>query len=296
MQLMKARDIAERASSPSGAPVIPPAAQSGTRPPAATVADIVDSEVLAGFRVWRVWIILGWNDIRQRYRRSVLGPFWITLSMGVFILMLGVIYSHLFHMQLGTYLPFLSAGYIIWGLVSTIANESCLAFHESAQLIKQIKLPYTIYIQRVVWRNFIVFLHTVVIYIPVAAYFRVPLGLTSLLALPGLFLLIVNVTWAAMVLAIVSTRYRDVQPIVATVIQLAMFATPIMWPKSALGGAAIVADINPIYHLIAVVREPLLDTAPALLSWLVVCGFAVAGPALAIGLLVSKSRRLVFWL
>jgi ABC-type polysaccharide/polyol phosphate export permease len=118
----------------------------------------------------------------------------------------------------------------------------------------------------------------------------------TFLAIPGLFFVIVNVIWVAAALAIVSTRYRDIQPIIGTIVQLMMFATPIMWPVTSLGNATIVAEANPIYHLIEVVRAPMLGSAPELRSWLVACGLAVAGSLLAAGLLVSKSRRIVFWL
>jgi ABC-type polysaccharide/polyol phosphate export permease len=261
-----------------------------------TAADIVAAEIIDGFRAWRVWTILGWDDIRQRYRRSILGPFWITLSMGIFILLLGVIYGRLFHVNLSTYMPYLSVGYIVWGFIAAVTNDSCGAFHEGARIIKQIKLPYMTYVCRVVYRNFIVFLHTIVIFIPIAIYFRVTPDLNAFLAIPGLLLVVVNATWVAAAIAIFNTRYRDVQPIVGTAVQLMMFVTPIMWPMSSLGNATIVAEINPIYHLIEIVRGPMLGTAPELRSWLVACGLAVAGSLLTAGLLVSKSRRIVFWL
>ena len=124
---MNVRDTAEGAVSPNEAPVARPAAEPAPFPQTIG-ASVVDSEVLVGFRAWRVWVVLGWNDIRQRYRRSVLGPFWITLSMGIFILMLGIIYSRLFHTPIGTYLPFLSVGYIIWGFISSVTNEAALLF------------------------------------------------------------------------------------------------------------------------------------------------------------------------
>jgi ABC-type polysaccharide/polyol phosphate export permease len=149
---------------------------------------------------------------------------------------------------------------------------------------------------RVMWRNFIVFLRTIVIFVPVAIYFQIKPDLTMLLALPGLFLVVINAIWVATALAIFSTRYRDIQPIVVTIVQLAMFATPIMWPVSSLGNATIVAEINPVYHLIEIVRGPMLGAAPELRSWAVACGLAVVGSLLAAGLLVSKSRRIVFWL
>ena len=219
-----------------------------------TAAYIISTEILAGFRAWPVWMVMSWDDIRQRYRRSVLGPFWITLSMGVFILILSIIYSRLFHTPLEHYMPFLTVGYIVWGFISSTTSEACNVFYESAGIIKQIKLPYSIYVMRVVWRNFIVFLHTIVIFIPVAIYFKVMPTPMTLLALPGLLLVLLNQVWVTIVLGIFSTRYRDMLPIIVTVIQLMMFATPIMWMVGSAENLQLVADANPAYHLIEIVR------------------------------------------
>jgi ABC-type polysaccharide/polyol phosphate export permease len=239
---------------------------------------------------------MGWDDILQRYRRSVIGPFWITLSMGITILVLGVIYSRLFHAELQSYLPYLTVGLVVWGFISAAASDSCIAFIDASRIIKQIKLPYSVYILRVVWRNFIIFLHTIVIFIPVAIVFKIEPKLAMLYEIPGLLLVCVNLIWLTTVIAILSTRYRDIQPIVGTTISLAMFATPIMWTVSALGDDKIVAEVNPIYHLIEIARAPLLGMAPEPQSWLVACGLAVVGSALAIALMVRASRRIVFWL
>src|SRR5262249_17078475 len=256
----------------------------------------IDRDLLAGVRGWRLWTMLGWNDIRQRYRRSLLGAFWITISMAVFITLLGVIYSHIFKIELKSYLPYLALGYIVWGFISTTTGESFISFQESERIIRQIRLPYALYVFRVVWRNFIVFLHTIVIFVPIAIIFDVRPGFTSLLALPGLALVYVNQAWLTLSLAILCTRYRDVQQIVGTGIQIMLFATPIMWPISALGPPLISAYVNPLYHMMEVVRAPMLGDAPSALSWLVVIACAIVGWTIAILLLRRATRRLVFWL
>ncbi len=260
------------------------------------IAEVVSREFIAGFRASQIWGMLGWDDIRQRYRRSVLGPIWITLSMGVFTLLLGVIYAELFHIDVATYLPYLSLGYIIWGFISQTTNESCRAFQEGERILKQIKLPYGVYVLRVVWRNVIVFFHTIIIYVPIAIIFDVKPSLYSLLALPGLLLIYINQVWISFTLAILCSRYRDVLQVVSTFIQIMLFATPIMWPRSSLVKAAWIADINPLYHWIELVRAPILGQDPALLSWVVSIATAVGGTCIAFLLLARASRRLVFWI
>jgi ABC-type polysaccharide/polyol phosphate export permease len=258
--------------------------------------DMVSREFVAGFRASQIWGMLGWDDIRQRYRRSVLGPIWITLSMGVFTLLLGVIYAELFHIDVATYLPFLSLGYIVWGFISQTTNESCRAFQEGERILKQIKLPYAVYVLRIVWRNVIVFFHTIVIYIPIAIIFAVKPNLYSLLALPGLLLIYVNQVWISFTLAILCSRYRDVLQVVSTAIQIMLFATPIMWPRESLGKSTWIADINPLYHWIELVRAPILGHVPGLLSWAVSIATAIVGTGIALALLNRAARRLVFWI
>jgi ABC-type polysaccharide/polyol phosphate export permease len=260
-----------------------------------TLLDAAERDLLSAFKAWPLWTMLGWNDIRQRYRRSTLGPLWITLSMAVFIGVLGVIYSRIFHVDVAAYLPFLTAGYITWGFISAVINESCGAFQEGERIIRQIRLPYGLYVFRGVWRNFIVFLHTIVIFIPVALVFQVPLGPVILLVIPGLVILLANLGWIALMLAILATRFRDLQQMVVTVTQIVMFATPIMWPASMLNEAIWIAEVNPIYHLIELIRAPLLGSEPSALSWAVAIGSLVVGWALSLVLLGRASKRVVFW-
>ena len=254
------------------------------------------NDLIDALKAWRLWTMLGWNDIVQRYRRSALGPFWITLSMGIFIVLLGVIYSRIFKMDIAIYLPYVAMGVITWGFISGTIMDSCAAFVDSSGIIKQIRLPYAMYVLRTLWRNLIIVFHTIVLIIPIGLIFQIHVSWVDLLVIPGLILVFVNQVWVGIVLAVLCTRYRDVTQLVATAIQTAVFATPIMWPVSALGGAHFIADINPLYHLIEIVRAPLLGSPPALLSWIVVIGLCVVGYFIAILLLWRGRRRIVYWL
>jgi lipopolysaccharide transport system permease protein len=253
-------------------------------------------DVYLGARASEIWSILGWNDIRQRYRRSVIGPFWITLSTSVLIVALGLIYSQIFKTDIKTYLPYLALGFIVWVFISSATMESCGAFLDSESIIKQIRIPFSVFVFRVVWRNFIVFLHTIVLFVPISVIFGIVPGWIDLLALPGFALVLLNQVWIGIILATLSARYRDVPQIVGAVTQVAIFATPIMWPVSALGGHTFIAEINPLHHMIDIVRGPLIGELPALLSWLVALGLNVFDMLLAMALLRRASKRLVYWL
>jgi len=270
--------------------------QSSAPGPVSTFWVAVDQDLFAALREWRLWTTLGWNDIRQKYRRSMIGPFWITISMAIFILILGIVYSRIFHVGVSEYLPFLTVGYITWGFISQTTIESCTAFLEGERIIKQIRLPYAVYVLRVVCRNFIIFLHNAVVFVPVAIIFSVTPRLHGLMVVRGLALLCLNLSWVALSLSILNSRFRDLQQIVTTFVQIMLFVTPIMWPLSTLGDSTYIAEINPLYHLIDIVRSPLLGQTPEISSWLVAIALMFPGSAVSMWLLRRASRRLVFWI
>lgn len=242
-----------------------------------------------------LWATLAWLDIRQRYRRSAIGPFWITISMGAMVAGLGYLYASLFRQRADVYLPFLAAGLIVWALISALIIDSCATFIGSEGSIKQIKAPLSVYVYRVVWRNLIVFAHYVWIYAIVAIAYRVPVGAVTLLALPGLLILILNGVWVALLLGLFCARFRDVPQLVANLVQVVFFITPIMWSADQLAERAVLADINPFYHLIAIVREPLLGQAPMAANWWISIGITTGGCLAAFALFARYRWRIAYW-
>lgn len=253
-------------------------------------------DILSALKMWRLWALLGWNDVRQRYRRSLIGPFWITLSMAIFTVLLGVIYSYLFKTDIRVHLPYVAMGLVAWYFISGTITDSCSAFISGSSIILQIRLPLALHLLRSIWIAFIVLLHTVVLIIPIMMLTPIDLAWVNLLVVPGLALVFLNQLWVAAVIGVLSTRYRDVVQLITTAVQIFMFATPIMYPASALGEAHFVATFNPFYHLVSLIRDPLLGQAPSLLSYEAVVGLCIVGYIAAAYLLGRAKRRLVYWL
>ena len=148
-------------------------------------------DVLAAIRNIKLPLYLSYSDIRQRYRRSSLGPFWITISMGVNIACIGLIFGNLFKTPMEEFLPFLSCGLILWGFISSVINESTVVFPNSQGIIRQLPIPLFVHIERMILRNFFIFLHNLIVlpfvYIFVGKsinfnLFFFPIGLFVLLA------------------------------------------------------------------------------------------------------------------
>ncbi len=249
-----------------------------------------------GLSLWRLAWTLGWFDIRLRYRGSLLGPFWLTLSTAVMVAALGVLYSTLFKMELHDYLPFLALSLVLWQFVSTLVSEACVCFQSAENMIRSVRMPFTLYAMRVIIRNLLVLAHNVLVILVVYAVFNVWPGVHAALVLPGLLLWIVDGMACCYLLGAVCARFRDIPPIVGSVMQIAFFISPIIWkPELLTGSGAAWLPFNPFFTLLEIVRAPMLGAAAPAYVWASALGFS----ALLIGaawMLFARVRgRLSFW-
>ncbi|MGH8605227.1 MAG: ABC transporter permease, partial [Gammaproteobacteria bacterium] len=234
-----------------------------------TVTSRALADLSEGLAQWQLWALLGWQDILQRYRRSLLGPFWLTFSMAIMVIALGILYAKLFRIDIHDYLPFLTLGFLAWGLISGVITEGCTALTAAEPFIKQMKLPFSLHVHRVVWRNLIIFAHNLVVYIGVAIWFGIWPGAVALLLVPGIALILLNGIWVGLLFGMVCARFRDIPQIIASLLQVAFFLTPIIWRPELLGERAAFAHMNPFFHFVELIRAPLLGSAPSQLTWTV---------------------------
>lgn len=252
-------------------------------------------DISRGLRLWRLWSKLGWNDILQRYRRSLLGPLWLTMSMAIMVVALGVVYAQIFRVSLQDFMPFLCVGMLVWGLLSSLLSEAGMLFAGSESFIKQVRLPYSTYVFRFVWTRIIIFAHNFVIYFGILAYFRLWPGGVAIYALPAFAVLVLNGVCAVTTLGILSARFRDIPQIVVSLVQILFLVTPIMWKPELLSGRDALMTFNPVFHLIELVRAPLLGEWPKSTSISAVAAITVINMAVA-GLLFMRFRsRIAYW-
>lgn len=260
------------------------------------------NDLVRGFKQHELWLQLGWQDIKQRYRRSVLGPLWITIATGVMALALGLLYSVLFNIPVAEFLPHITVGLIMWGFIAGCIQEGSHVFIDNEGLIKQLPSALSVHVYRLVWRQTLFLAHNMGIWVILMVVYPRHLGWHLLLAIPAMFLLILNGVWVAMFFGIVSTRFRDIGPLLDSLVQLLFYITPIVWMTSTLtaqGGAvaqrARLAELNPLYHYMEVVRAPLIGAPLPTYHWWVVCGFTVVGLFLALGAMRQWRYRVSYW-
>jgi ABC-type polysaccharide/polyol phosphate export permease len=255
------------------------------------------SDIVAGVAAIEIWGRLGWKENKRRYRRTVFGPFWTTLSLAIFVTALGIVWSNLWKMDPQGYLPYLCSGMLAWVLFSTTCTEACSGIVGYGILIKQLRISYTLLACATVWRNVVVFIHNLIVYVVIFIYAGLSLSWAMLLVVPGFALLCLNALWITLLLGAVCARYRDIQQFVSNLLQISLFLTPIFWSPGQLSGrTAILVNVNPLYHLIAIVRDPLLGKAPDALSWIVTVFAALGGWILTAYLLAKIRHRIAYWI
>ena len=245
-----------------------------------------------------IGLMLGWQDIRQFYRRSVFGQLWITIGMAVTIGAIGIVFGTIFGTPLQVFLPYLASGLIMWGLINGIINEGNLAFIAAEAMIKQLPLPKIVYIVRVVWRNLIVSAHNIVIFPIVILLVGGETSWAIVLWPLGVLLAVASLSGLALFLAIVATRFRDLPQIINAAMTVAFYITPVIWVKDGLVDNEVVnvlVSLNPLYHILQVARLPLIGEFPSVENWIWVV--SSAGIFWVVGLLMFRKfeKRIAYW-
>jgi lipopolysaccharide transport system permease protein len=216
--------------------------------------------------------------------------------MGVMVGSIGLVYGTLFNQPMDEYLPMVGMGFVVWGLIAGILNDACYAYINSANYIRQSDAPLWIYVLQVVWRQIIIFAHNFVIVIAILAVFGIDHPVRLLLFFPGLILLIINLTWMGQLVAILSVRYRDVPQLVASMVQVLFYITPLMWRQQMLTKHTWLITFNPFASFVDIVRSPLLGQFPALSSWITTGVLAIIGWILVMIVTRRTFSRIAYWI
>lgn len=259
---------------------------------ALALGDLVD-----GACVWRPWYVLGVSDLRQRYRRSMLGPFWVTISMGIQAIVMGFLLAFLFKLDVQRYLPFLCISLVTWNFLMNSISDGANCFISMSGVILQVRRPLWTYMMLVLWRNAIIYAHTLPVFIIAAVAYGVYPSSQYLLAPLGLVLLVANVSWIALVAGLLSARFRDVPLLIQSLFSALVWLTPVFYQLDQLGQTSrMIIELNPLTYVMGVARAPFLNEALPLSVWLVALGVAVFGWVLALALFSRTRARVPYWL
>lgn len=254
-------------------------------------------DLTEGLAAWHIWTLLAFNDIRQRYKRSRFGQFWITLSTGIFIAGIGIVYSYLFDRPIETYVPYLSVNIVIWTLLAGIVTDSTGVFTQAGHILGQQAMPKTIFVMRVIVRQLIILAHNLVIIALVYMLFGIVPTPAVVMVVPGLLLSLIASLLTAMAIGLLCTRFRDLPQIIQSLLQVAFFLTPVMWHTDQLGGqASYIVDFNPFAVFLLIVADPLHGQWPGPERYLQALAVIALMGLVAAPLFARFRARIVYWL
>jgi len=255
-------------------------------------------DLLETAQLWRLVWTLSLLDIRLRYRGSVLGPFWLTLSTAVMIAALGFLYSRLFHTDIQTYLPFLSLSLVLWNFLQNMTGDGCTCFTSSESMIRAMRMPLSLHAARVVVRNILVLAHNVIVIVAVFLIMGTVPGIYSFTIVPAFALWVVDGFAISLMLGVLCARFRDIPPIVGSIMQIAFFISPVIWSPTILahrGIGIVLVKWNPFYALLEIMRGPLLGARVDLENWAIALGYSALLLCLAAISFTRARPRIAYW-
>lgn len=259
--------------------------------------EVLVEEARAQVKALKIGLLLGLTDIRLQYRRSSLGPLWLTATVGIQVAVIGILFSRIFSEDLFTYLLYLGVGIVLWNFLVSSLNEAANSIINASQLIKQVALPITAHVYRIVVKNLFLLGHNFLIFLPLYILRGSPPSWWNLAAVIGLALITLNVGWLSVATAMVSARYRDLPAIINGALVVGFYVTPILWTEQQIADTWVswIVLANPMNHLIVAVRNPLLGETIPILSLIFLCAMALAGWVVTLFLVRKKSRMVPFW-
>jgi len=230
------------------------------------------ADMAVGIGQWRTSYKLGLQDIELRYKRSLLGPFWISAALVATILAL------------------------TWQLVQSLVTEACNSVTEHAPYLQNVRMPLTTIAGRIVFRNAIVFAHHIVAVIGLLFLFGLQFTPVIVWALPGAGLILLMGYFLVMMVGPICARFRDVPLVISSAMQVLFFLTPIFWKPAESSHDPGFILANPFYHLIELVRAPILGEMATPLNWTFSLWCCAVVGVLAVVSVATTRKRLALWL
>jgi ABC-type polysaccharide/polyol phosphate export permease len=278
---------------------VPGPRQNGYSPLNATLPTQLHSALLditEGIRAWRSWTYLALQTIKSQYRRTVLGPWWLTLQTAAYVIGLGVIFSHILNTSLKGFLPYIAVGFIGFTFLNGLIRAGAASFVAAAGTIQSARQPLSTYVFRDATVQVIQLAHNLLIFLVFLASGLVPVTAKCLIALPVVALIVVNGCLMALWLGPAVARFRDIDPFVSAVLQMLVFFTPVFYRPADLGARSGLIRWNPLTYLLESLRDPLINAPLEARNYIVFGGITLFN--IVVGLLVfSRSRtRIAYWI
>ena len=254
------------------------------------------NDIFRGLNILNIAFFFAWGDTKARYRRSILGPWWLVLSTSISVAGLGFLWSMLLKDDPVKLVPSLTVGLVIWQLLSGCIVEAPSIFVRNAHFIRNIKLPFFLFLQQLLLRHLIILGHSALVIVLVVTYFGIGFKVEQFLIIPGLVLVLANLGWITLLLALIGSRFRDVEQIIGAVMPLMFFLSPIIYRPSQLPLGQAIVWANPFSYLITLVRDPIMGTTPPMFVYQVSILALLIGGLFTVYQFGKRRPYIAFWI
>jgi ABC-type polysaccharide/polyol phosphate export permease len=238
---------------------------------------------------------LAWSDTKARYKKSVIGPFWPTLTNLLGVLCLSLVWGHLLQQDMNSFVPQLTIGLITWQLISGVLLDGPGTFTRQAAMIRNVAIPSWFFAVRTLARHLINLMHNVVIVVGVMLYYQVPWTEHTWLVFPGLLLVVLNLYWLMHGLGLVGARFRDIELLISSIVPLLFFISPVIYRADRLPAGMNIVWLNPFSYMIEAIRAPLLGYAPDPATYIVLLSLLAGGSLMTLAYQRTQGKNLAFW-
>jgi ABC-type polysaccharide/polyol phosphate export permease len=254
-------------------------------------------DLSCALRAWPIVALIGISDVSARYRRSALGQLWITLSLGITVLSIGLVWAYIWKQPIQEFLPYFAVGQVIWVYMTGLISDSTTIYTDHASYLRELNLARSTYLFSNTVKHLVILGHNALILPPIFVIFRIPITLHIFLFVPAFILTGLFLFACSTVLAIVGLRFRDVPSIVASIVGIMYFLTPVLWQLEALPPEfATYMHFNPLAVFLELLRAPILGQVPATNYWWIAIGLTTSVLLLSFRAFVHYRARITFWL
>ena len=244
------------------------------------------------------WSYLSFFDLKLKYRRTFLGPWWLVIGIAISASAMCFLWSTIFNLDWKQYLTYLFSGFIIWMWISQIIIDAPEIFTgDVSRYIKAYPNPPIFYIFRKCYLSLLLFLHHIPLILIVTLFVNGKIELSILYLLPlGLFIIFVNSILFTVNIGMVAARYRDIEPLIKSLMPPMLLLTPVLWKPEMLGEYSFLIYYNPFTYFVGIVRNDLIGLDFDYKIWIGALIITVIQIFMYIILYSKKSKRIIFWI
>lgn len=227
---------------------------SANRPPS-----VID-EFIQLVRYRNLVFLLVENILKNRYKRSVLGIFWMLLNPLLQTIVLTIAFGTIFKSSLPNYAVYLLTGLLAWNFVTQTTQYAMSTMAYGGGLLKKIYIPRATYIVAAVGNGFINLLVSIGSLVIIIVFLAHPITVAWLFLPVSILILTIFALGFALLLSTASVFFTDTIDIYQVLVQALFFLTPIMYPPSILPTElGQLLGLNPFVILIEIFRIPIYD-------------------------------------